>query len=240
MLLISPSLHIHPPVLQPLSKNTKQKPQANISLWELQHVTECYLIYLFIQASSLAKVHCSESLVWFNGFRYTFSTGSPLGLLFDILFLPYVMEILQLQFNRTGPFTYSRNSQIGYLLGWASSRSWIWILVVNYSAHQLSCTHRIRVSSPSLLNDRKGQHSCFQYSARVGTALPYPGHQEQLSYSLAFVDYSDHSPLVPPGTALQCCPGKVQILSAVGSSAQRQLFCFPEQYSHMRSGAPFA
>jgi len=45
----------------------------------------------------LANVCCNKSLVWFkaSGFCYTINTGSSLGPLSHILFLPCIIEILQ-------------------------------------------------------------------------------------------------------------------------------------------------
>jgi hypothetical protein len=60
--------------------------------------TLCPTAYPSVHTSSLANVHCNESLVWFeiSGFCDTISVGSLPGLLWVLLLLPYVMEILQL------------------------------------------------------------------------------------------------------------------------------------------------
>ena len=63
----------------------------------------------FCPTSSLANVHCSESLVWseVSGFCYTINTGSLPGLLVTLL-LPCVMEILALDLPYwTCPITHS-------------------------------------------------------------------------------------------------------------------------------------
>ena len=80
--LISPSLFIQPPTLQPpqLQKKTKVKQSIeNISLWKLWCVPVRPTVYPFVHTSSLAKVHCNESLVWFQAFGYchTFNLRSP-------------------------------------------------------------------------------------------------------------------------------------------------------------------
>jgi hypothetical protein len=50
----------------------------------------------FVHTSLLASVYCNDSLLWFEvfGFCYSISAGTSMGLLSDILLLPFVMEIL--------------------------------------------------------------------------------------------------------------------------------------------------
>lgn len=58
----------------------------------------------FVHTDLLANAHFKELLVWFKvGFYYNINTGSPPGLLLDIL-LPWVKEVLPLWVCRTGPF----------------------------------------------------------------------------------------------------------------------------------------
>lgn len=88
--------------LSPKTNQTtnKQKPnKQTIQPWRLWYVTVSYSVP-FVHTTLLAKVHCSESLVWFedSGFGYSVSTGSSQGNLSDILLLPRVMQILQLWF----------------------------------------------------------------------------------------------------------------------------------------------
>ena len=64
----------------------------------------------FVQTALLTNVHFNE--VWFeaSGFYYAISTGSSMRLLSVALLLLCVIEILQLWFCRTGPFTHSSHS----------------------------------------------------------------------------------------------------------------------------------
>ena len=98
--LISLSLCI-PLLLQPSqNKASKQTNKYNsndnkISLWKLWCVLVCPTVYSSVHASSLAKVHCNEPLVWFEapGISYTINNGSSPGLLSDILLLSCVAAL---------------------------------------------------------------------------------------------------------------------------------------------------
>jgi hypothetical protein len=77
-------------------------------------VVVCSTVDPFVYTSSLANVHCNESLVWFevSGFYDTINIESSLGLLLVHLLLLCIMEILQIWNNRTGPFTHPNCSQM--------------------------------------------------------------------------------------------------------------------------------
>lgn len=117
--LISLSLCI-PLLLQPSqNKASKQTNKYNsndnkISLWKLWCVLVCPTVYSSVHASSLAKVHCNEPLVWFEAsvFSDTIKIGFSPRLLLVILLLSCVMEILQLWVYRTGPFTSPNHLQM--------------------------------------------------------------------------------------------------------------------------------
>ena len=59
--------------------------------------TVSHTVNLFVHTSLLASVHCKESLVCLDVFRfyYTINAGSSLGLFLGILLLLCVMDILQ-------------------------------------------------------------------------------------------------------------------------------------------------
>jgi hypothetical protein len=85
--------------ITPPSKQSRE----NISLCD----AVCHsvsIVYPFVHTSLLVNVNCNESLVWFELFCDTINIESSLGLLPVILLLPCVMEVLQLQNGRTGPF----------------------------------------------------------------------------------------------------------------------------------------
>jgi hypothetical protein len=87
------------------SKSIKKK----ISSWKLQCGSVCPTIYPSVYCIDIFICECSlhESLVWFDifGFCDNIIIGSSLKFLPVILFLPCVMEILQLWNNRIGwPF----------------------------------------------------------------------------------------------------------------------------------------
>lgn len=65
-----------------------------------------HTVYPFAQTSLLTNVHSSESWVWFEASlaSATLSILDPSGLLSDILWLPYAMEVLQLWCYRTSSF----------------------------------------------------------------------------------------------------------------------------------------
>ena len=90
----------------------KTKHQKTTSPWKLVCATVFHTIYPFAHTALLTNIHCNESSSWLetSDFCYTINTGSSLGLLSDILLLPYVMEILSLWFFRTGSFTYASSS----------------------------------------------------------------------------------------------------------------------------------
>lgn len=129
ILLISPSLQIHPKPLQPpkrkkkvnVIKNKKnikmQIKEKKISLWKLRCIAVCPPVYLL--PSFACNVHCSESLVLMRApvFCDTVNTGPSRGLLSDILVVSYVMGILQLQL-----FRYPAPSNASAVFRW--SRSW--------------------------------------------------------------------------------------------------------------------
>lgn len=101
----------------------------------------CHTIQPFAQTALLTKVHCSKRLVWFqaSGFCYTMNTGSSPGFLSDILLLPWVMEILQLWFQRSRLFPRSGSSGsscMGQLLGRANLKphSWAWVVAELFSS----------------------------------------------------------------------------------------------------------
>ena len=96
-------------------------------------------VYLSVHTSSLANVHCSESLVLFeiSGVCHAIHTGSSSGLLPVILLLPCVMEILQLWNSRTGPVTHLNRSWMMQILSPGST----WLFLI--------CT--TKVSSPVFL-----------------------------------------------------------------------------------------
>jgi hypothetical protein len=104
-----------------LPKKIKAHKQINktnireyILLWKLLCVTMCPTGYPAVHTSSLANLHCNESLIWFEiaGFCNTFSTGSSLELFLVILLLPCVSEILQLWISRAHPIMCSNSSQM--------------------------------------------------------------------------------------------------------------------------------
>lgn len=70
------------------------------------------MVYSSVHTSSLANVHCNESLVWFEvfGFCDTITIGNSSGILLVILLLSCVMEILRLWISRTGTFMYPFSS----------------------------------------------------------------------------------------------------------------------------------
>ena len=86
----------------------------------------------FVHTSLLANVHYSQSLVWFEASSFcdiNNIVSSP-GLLLVNLLLRRVMEVLQLWFNRTGPFFVSLRftDDIDFVVG--QLRPWIWAWVV--------------------------------------------------------------------------------------------------------------
>jgi hypothetical protein len=68
-----------------------------------------------VYTSLLAKVHCNESLVWYeaSGFCYSISTITKLGLFMDVLMLPCVMEIPWFWIYKSGSFMHSSSSSTG-------------------------------------------------------------------------------------------------------------------------------
>lgn len=97
-----PSMPLYPSHLLKLPQNEK----TNLTM-------VCHELYIpFAQRAFHANVHCNESLVQseVSGFCSTINTGSSPGLLSGILLLSCVMEILQLWFCNTSPFTCSSSS----------------------------------------------------------------------------------------------------------------------------------
>lgn len=124
---------------------------------------------LYKQLYLQGRVHYNESLVWFkeSSFCYTINTGPFPWIFSDILPLPRVMEILWQWPRRTGPFTSSSSSWIGWVLGWVNSRPWLWAWVeaelVSLSLHQASSpfSKGAGLALPRLVaRDRQGQFSC--------------------------------------------------------------------------------
>jgi len=196
VLLISPSLHTHPWPLQPhpkikhIHKQQQQQQQQQQQRRKHHHgscsmLTRCPTIYPTVPTSSLANVHCNESLVWFeiSGFCDTINIGPSSGLLV-ILFLPCVMEIPWLWNRRTGPFMNPNHLQIDDIdfevsqfrpldvslgisrMGQCTSSSLIWTP---------------RVSSPALLWVFHLMGCCHQEEA--GSALPHSHSQDWLIHT---------------------------------------------------------
>ena len=77
--LISPSPHACAESLQPSTPTERKK----ISLWKLQCVTVCPMVFPFAHTCLLTNIHCNESLVWYKASDFCYSinigtTGTPL------------------------------------------------------------------------------------------------------------------------------------------------------------------
>ena len=103
----------------------------------------------------------------------TVEAGPPLKLLLDFLLLFCVMELLQLCVCRTGPFTCSSSSHMGWILGWANIQPWSVGSAALVIPPALPCSHHqgepsctALVSSPLAgrmrMSKGQGQLPCFQ------------------------------------------------------------------------------
>lgn len=106
MPLLSPSLPIHPLLLQhptptqdkskENSKEKEKEKKRKISCWNIWCDTVNHTVYSLILITLLANVYCNRQLVWFIRIFVsdTLETGFSLGFLLDIL-LYCIMEFLQ-------------------------------------------------------------------------------------------------------------------------------------------------